>query len=45
MNNFRDPIPTEVWDFKTTSSRTINSFKDGEYYYPVLFMVDPDFCT
>ena len=44
MNNFSS-APTEAWDLKTTTSRTINSLEDREYWSPVLFMVDPDFCT
>ena len=38
-------VSNEVWDFKTLTSRTINSFEDNEYYNPVLFLVHPKFCV
>ena len=38
-------VTTEVWNFQKTTSRTINSFKDQEYWNPLLFLVDSDFCT
>ena len=38
-------VSNEVWDFRTITSRTINSFESKEYYNPVLFLVDPKFCV
>ena len=38
-------VPTEVWNFKTGTSRTISSLNNHKYWNPVLFLVDPDFCT
>ena len=36
-------VTTEVWNLKT-KTRTYNSFKDMEYWNPILFLVDLDFC-
>ena len=36
-------VTTEVWNFETKTSRTYNSFKDREYWNPILFLVDPKF--
>ena len=30
---------------KTSTSRTIDSFEDKDYWSPVLFLVDPNFCV
>ena len=38
-------VSNEVWDFRTITSRTINSFENKEYNNPVLFLVDPKFCV
>ena len=35
----------EVWDFKASTSRTINSIETIGYWNPVLFLVDPNFCA
>ena len=43
--NLKLSATTEVWDFKTLRSRTLNSFEDREYYKPALFLVDPNFCV
>ena len=38
-------VTTEVWNFQTKTSRTYNSFKDREYWNPILFLVDSNFCN
>ena len=42
---FSESVTNEVWNFETKTSRTINSFKSNEYHVPLLFLVDPNFCT
>ena len=37
-------VTTEVWNFQTKTSRTYNSFKHREYWNPILFLVDTNFC-
>ena len=37
-------LTTEVWNFETKTSRTYNSFKTLEYWNPILFLVDANFC-
>ena len=37
-------VTTEVWNFEMKTSRTYNSFKSTEYWNPILFLVDPNFC-
>ena len=42
--NLKSRAITEVWDFESSTSKAINSFGDLEYWSPVLFLVDPNFC-